>query len=66
MIELRWIQFGPNRQLEYRQRTYEKNNWGDLLSGYGPWSDWKVVPTVSGEEAAYEDLRASGGIVGAP
>jgi len=30
------------------------------------WSDWIVVPSIEGDEAAYEDVRASGGIAAAP
>jgi len=65
MIELRWIEFGPNRQLEYRVQKRIVDNWG-TMHGFGDWSDWKIVPTIDGEEAAYEDLRASGGIANAP
>lgn len=64
MLELRWVEFGPNRQLEFRTRAAKVNNWGDVR-GLGDWSDWMIVPTISGDEAAYEDLRAAGGIVGA-
>lgn len=64
-LELRWVVFGRNRQLEYRSRTIRTNNWGDFL-GFGDWTDWKPVETVDGDEAAYEDLRAAGGIAGAP
>jgi hypothetical protein len=65
MIELRWVEFGPNRQLEYRTRAPRLNNWGDVC-GLEGWSNWQIVPVIDGNEAAYEDLRASGGIVGAP
>lgn len=63
MLELRWVEFGPNRQLEYRVAVAV-----DASGGFcpGEWGDWKIVPTIDGDEAAYEDLRASGGIVGAP
>jgi hypothetical protein len=58
MIELRWVEFGPNKQLEYRiLRPMGVENSG--------WSDWRIVPTVSGDEAAFEDLVAFGGIADA-
>lgn len=65
MIELRWVVFGPNRQLEYRTREVIIDHWGDLRKVDG-WTDWKIVPNVDGDEAALGDLIASGGIVGAP
>jgi hypothetical protein len=65
MVELRWVVFGPNRQLEYRTKTVVVDNWGSPLR-VGEWSDWKIVPSVDGDEAAYEDVRATGGIVSAP
>lgn len=61
MIELRWVAFGPNRQLEYRVQQVAIDASGALCPGSG-WSDWKIVPTVDGDEAAMEDLIASGGI----
>ena len=61
MIELRWVEFGPNRQLEYRTRNIVNDNWGGY-SKVSEWSNWQIVPTISGEDAAYEDLRASGGL----
>jgi hypothetical protein len=61
MLELRWVTFGKNCQLEYRERHLVTNNWGDLRS-VSDWSEWKTVPTIDGNEAAYEDLRASGGL----
>lgn len=65
MIEIRWVEFGPNKQLEYRVMTPSVDASGALCPGPG-WSDWKVVPTISGDEAALEDLIASGGIADAP
>lgn len=65
MIEIRWVEFGPNRQLEYRVMMPSVDASGALCPGPG-WSDWKVAPTISGDEAALEDLIASGGITGAP
>jgi hypothetical protein len=65
LFELRIVMFGPNRQLEYRQREAAIDNWGEIRR-VGDWSDWKIVPTVDGDEASYEDLRASGGIAKAP
>lgn len=66
MIELRWVEFGPNKQLEYRTKIYS----GRRLDATGKtpdvWSDWVVVPTIDGNEAAMQDLIASGGIAGAP
>lgn len=64
MIELRWVEFGPNKQLEYRQREFRQSTWSSRENGYGPWSDWSIVQTVTGDGAALEDLIASGGIAG--
>lgn len=61
MIELRWVEFGPNRQLEYRHVNIAVDASGGLCPGQG-WSDWKVAQTITGDEAALEDLIASGGI----
>ena len=58
MIELRWVEFGPNRQLEYRTLIPRVDTNSTLYPG---WSNWKIVPTVDGEEAAFQDLQASGG-----
>ncbi len=62
MIEIRWVVFGENRQLEYRTKIYSGRRLD--ASGATPdvWSDWSVVPEVEGHEAAMEDVRASGGI----
>lgn len=65
MIELRWVTFGRNRQLEYRTREVRVDNWGSPRS-VSDWSDWKAVPSVDGDGAAYEDVRAAGGIAAAP
>jgi hypothetical protein len=65
MFELRWVTFGPNRQLEYRSRETTIDNWGGVRK-VGGWSHWRIVPEVDADDAAYEDLRASGGVVGAP
>lgn len=65
MFEMRWVEFGVTRQLEYRFITPCVDASGCLCPG-GTFSDWKVVPIVSGEDAAYEDVRASSGIAGAP
>lgn len=65
MLELRWVEFGPNRQLEYRYLVPAVDASGALCPG-GTWSDWQVAPTVSGDAAAMQDLIASGGIAGAP
>lgn len=66
MIELRWVEFGPNKQLEYRTKIYS----GRRLDATGKtpdvWSDWAIVPTISADEAALGDLIASGGIAKAP
>jgi hypothetical protein len=64
MIELRWVTFGPNRQLEYRTREFVVDNWGNIRRATEKWSDWKIAPSIDGNEAAMEDLIASGGIVG--
>ena len=61
MVELRWVKFGPNIQLEYRTMHPVSNNWGHL-TGVSEWSDWKIVPTIDGNEAAMGDLISSGGL----
>lgn len=61
MIEVRWVEFSKNRQLEYRFITPNVDASGGLCPP-GEWSNWHVVPTVDADTAAYEDLRASGGI----
>jgi hypothetical protein len=66
MIELRWVEFGPNKQLEYRTKILSGRRLVTVGATADVWSDWVVVPTVSGDEAALGDLIASGGIVGSP
>ena len=61
MIELRWVEFGKNRQLEYRTLTPGIDASGALCPGIG-WGDWTRVPSINGDEAAYQDLIASGGL----
>jgi len=64
MIELRYIVSGEMkrvRQLEYRWLPPCTDASGGLCPGTA-WSDWKVVHMITEEEAAYEDLRASGGL----
>jgi hypothetical protein len=48
MIEIRQV-VSPDgtRWLEYRQRRYRTNAWGDLMSGYDPWEAWEIVQEVS-------------------
>ena len=73
MIELRWVEFGNTglgpgqgyRQLEYRTYILDVDASGEFCPS-GEWTDWKVVPTIDGDEAAVEDLIASGGIADAP
>jgi hypothetical protein len=65
MIELRWVVHGENRQLHYRFMLMGVEASGAMAPGAG-WSPWQSVPEISVEEMSYEDLRASGGIVGAP
>ena len=65
MIEFRWVVFGPNKQLEYRMLSMGIDASGALSPGK-EWGDWRVVPTIDGNDAAYQDLAASGGIVDAP
>ena len=62
IFEMRWVEFGPNRQLEYRTRNLRINVPSGTVIGLGGWSDWQIVPKISGEEAAYGDLCISGGI----
>lgn len=66
MIELRWVEFGPNKQLEYRTKIYSGRRLDATGKTSDVWSGWVVVPTVSGDEAAMGDLIASGGIANAP
>jgi hypothetical protein len=66
MIEMRWVVITPtNRQLEYRFLTPSVDASGALCPP-GKWSDWKVVEPIDGDEAAWEDVRASEGIANAP
>lgn len=59
-VQMRWVVFGPNKQLEYRYAVPK-------LDGNGnEWTLWIVVPNVNGHDAAMEDLAESGGIAGAP
>lgn len=64
MLEFRWVEFGPNKQLEYRQWKVRIDASGAITPLPMPieWTDWAIVPTVSGDQAAFEDLIASGGI----
>ena len=66
MIELRWVEFGPNKQLEYRTKIYSGRRLDATGNAKDVWSDWTVVPTIDGNEAALGDLIASGGIANAP
>ena len=63
MIELRFVVYGPNKQLEYRTITPSVDASGALCPGQG-WGEWVVVHTVDGDDAAYDDLRVSGGLMG--
>lgn len=65
MIEIRWVNITKtNRQLEFRFITPCVDASGALCPG-GEWSNWQVVKSIDADEAAYEDLRASGGLAGA-
>ena len=64
-IELRIVEFGKNRQFEYRYQLPSVDASGAFCPP-GVWSDWQVAPVIDGNDAAYEDLRVTGGIVGAP
>lgn len=61
MFELRWVVFGPNRQLEYRHAVLVVDASGALCPS-DQWSNWIIVPKVDGTDAAFEDVQASGGI----
>ena len=61
MFELRWVTGGPNRVLEFRTRMLRIDAWNDVC-GIKEWSDWMPVPSTDVNEAAYEDLIASGGL----
>ena len=63
MIELRWVVFGPNKQLEYRVITPFVDASGALCPSSAGWDSWKIVPEVDADEAANEDMRASGGLI---
>jgi len=65
MIELRWVEFGKNKQLEYRTLEFCIDASGSLCPGTG-WTDWIRVNSISGDEAAYQDLINSGGLSKAP
>ena len=62
MIELRWVVFGQNKQLEYRVITPFVDASGALCPG-SEWYSWKIVPEVDADEAANDDMRASGGLI---
>jgi hypothetical protein len=64
-IEIRWVKFGANRQLEYRSVVPNVDASGSLCPP-GQWSNWKIVQTIEANDAAYDDVRASGGIAEAP
>lgn len=66
MIELRYVEFGSIKQLEYRTKIYSGRRLDAVGNAGDVWSDWVRVPTISGHEAAMEDLIASGGIANAP
>lgn len=65
IVEIRRVTLGSNRQLEYRYRPIRIDAWGNLR-GLDEWSNWMIVAEVDGDEAAMQDLIASGGIAGAP
>lgn len=64
MIELRFVEFGPNKQLEYRTLKWRVDASGALNVLPMPieWTDWVRVPSVDGDTAAFQDLVGSGGI----
>ena len=64
-IEIRWVKFGANRQLEYRSLVPCIDASGALCAP-SFWSNWQIVQTIDANDAAYEDVRASGGIAEAP
>jgi hypothetical protein len=59
MIELRWVVVGKNRHLQYRYHLFP-------LVEEKVWTDWIDVPEIDHNEAAWEDVRAAGGIANAP
>jgi hypothetical protein len=62
MIEIRKVSIRADHwQLEYRWRILATDASGALCST-DKWSDWKRVETIDADDAAYEDLRASGGL----
>jgi hypothetical protein len=65
MIEIRWVKIGAGRQLEYRSLVPCVNASGCLCAP-SIWSRWRIVQTIQANDAAYEDVRASGGIMEAP
>jgi hypothetical protein len=65
MIELRWVRLGERRFLEYRSRipTWQASGaWGEP----SVWGKWRDVDEIDVNDAAYEDLAASGGLQAMP
>ena len=66
-IEIRFVKFGhnlrsPHLQLEYRSLVLCIDASGSLCEP-SYWSRWRIVQTIEAKDAAYEDVRASGGIM---
>jgi hypothetical protein len=65
MFEMRWIALGRQRFLQYRFITPCVDASGAFCPG-GEFTEWQTVPTIDVNEAAWEDVVASGGLANAP
>lgn len=65
MIEMRWVALGRQRHLQYRFIQPCVDASGALCPG-DKFTEWQTVPTIDVNEAAWEDVVASGGIANAP
>ena len=67
MFEMRWVALGNlgRRFLQYRFIQPCVDASGALCPG-DKFTEWRDVPTIDVNEAAWEDVVASGGIANAP
>jgi hypothetical protein len=64
MFEMRWVALGKQRHLQFRYVQLTVDASGALC--LGGWVSWQDVPTIDVNDAAIEDVIASGGIAGSP
>jgi len=67
-IEIRWLinEVTMERRLYYRSLLFTVDASGALTPFGAEWGPWELVIEQTLDEAALEDLIASGGIRGAP